>query len=186
MAPMKIAGLVPILLLLAACASSSERAEDINSSSTPTQPETTASADPYAPNLGALALEVGERRDGRDVHTTLHEIRYPYPPGEFRKPDAGNVFVGLRIEQCLDSDPSEVPQSTYNGEWSVVTESGEEFGGSGSSWTDWPSPKFPELVGAIPGRCLKGWISLQVPKGTTLDSIMFRPGGDPVAEWRTK
>lgn len=149
----------------------------------PTESPTVEPADQYEANLGERALQVGETRDGMDVHTTLAEVKYPYPPGEFRQSDEGNVFLGLRIEQCVDDDADGESETTYNSEWSAVTESGEEYGGSGSSWNDWPSPKFPETVGAVPGRCVKGWIALQVPKGTEFTSIMWRPGGDPVAEW---
>ncbi len=149
----------------------------------PTEPPTTEPVDEFAANLGDRALKVGETRDGKDVHTTLHEVKYPYPPAEYRRPDDGNVFLGLRIEQCLDSDATDPGQSTYNGEWAAVAKSGDEYGGSGMSWNDWPEPKFPETVGTIPGRCIKGWISLQVPKDTDFTSIIWRPEGTPVAEW---
>jgi hypothetical protein len=137
----------------------------------------------FAPNLGDRALKIGQTRDGEDVHTTLAEVKYPYPSAESRQPEEGNVFVGLRIEQCVDDDAAGDGDTTYNSEWSAVTEGGEEYGGSGSSWNDWPSPKFPESVSSVPGRCVKGWISLQVPKGTQFTSIIWRPGGDTVAEW---
>jgi hypothetical protein len=63
---------------------------------------------------------------------------------------------------------------------------GTEYGADGSSWNDWPSPEFSGSQSALPGRCVKGWISLQVLEGTTVDSILFRPSGTPVAEWLLK
>jgi hypothetical protein len=151
---------------------------------TTAKPTPTETPDPFAANLGDRALTVGQTRDGQDVHTTLQKVKYPYPPGEFRKPQKGNDFVGLRLEQCVDDDAAtEDGLSTYNGEFAVVTTSGEEYSGSGSSWDDWPAPKFPETVGTVAGRCLKGWIALEVPKGTEFTSVMWRPEGTPVAEW---
>jgi hypothetical protein len=145
--------------------------------------EASETADPFAYNVGDLALKVGETRKGSEVTTTLEKVEHPYPPGEYREPEAGNEFVGLRLKQCIIDKPSEATESTYNGDWSAVTPDGEEYSGNGSSWDDWPSPKFPELVEMIPGRCLKGWIALEVPEGTKFDRLIYRPGGTPVAEW---
>lgn len=146
--------------------------------------------EPYAPNVGDRALTVGDTREGLSALTTLKAVRYPYPPGEYREPEPGNVFLGLELEQCVKADvevDSEYPlYSTYNGEWSAITPDGLEFGGDGSSWNDWPSPKFRESVTMSPGRCLKGWIALQVPKGTKITSLIWRPDGIETAEWIPK
>lgn len=179
-----------LLLLVAGCAGEpgepgEPRAEATETTAPVSESESPEpdSAQPFAPNLGDTALRIGETREGSEVHTTLHEIKYPYPPGRYREPEEGYDFVGLRLEQCLSSEAAEPLQSTYDGEWSAVVESGEEYGGTGLSWSDWPEPKFPEIVQAIPGRCLKGWIALQVPRGTEIETLLWRPGGIPVAEW---
>lgn len=140
------------------------------------------SVDPFAPNLGDRALEIGETRRGMDVETTLQEVRTPYPPAEYREPEEGNEFIGMRIKQCTKEGVSDPGETTYNAEWYAVTPSGDEYTG-GHSWDDWPSPKFPELTGAIAGRCVKGWIAFEVPKDTNVETILWRPGGDPIAEW---
>jgi hypothetical protein len=145
--------------------------------------EASETTDPFAPNLDDRALRVGQSRVGQDVTTTLAEVKNPYPPAEYRVPQDGNQFVGLRLEQCVKRDVEGQPESTFNGDWAAITPSGDEYTGNGSSWNDWPSPKFPELVGMIPGRCVKGWLQLEVPKGTQIDRLIYRPGGTPVAEW---
>lgn len=144
-----------------------------------------AQADPFAPNIGDRSLKVGQPRKGRAIRTTLEDVRYPYPQTASRVPDEGNVWLGLRIEQCLadDEEVDTADVTTYNGEWAALTTQGTEYAGSGSSWSDWPSPKFPETVGLIAGRCNSGWLALEVPDGTKISSIMWRPQGQPTAEW---
>jgi hypothetical protein len=149
-----------------------------------------SSEDPYAPNIGDRALTIGDTRVGQAIKTTLKSVRYPYPPDYAREPDAGNDFVGLELEQCYNKDADVDPQypdtTTYNGDWVVLDPKGYEYGGDGSSWNDWPAPKFPEAVTMNPGRCYKGWISLQAPKGTKIVSVIWRPGGSETAEWHPK
>lgn len=189
---MRIAiGIAALAFSLAACGGgdSGESAQaTVTVTTTPTpfeesSPPETIDADPYAPNLGDRALKVGQKRVGKEVSTRLIEVKYPMAPAEYRDPAKGNVFIGFRIEQCLNEGGSSENQTTYNGEWATVTASGEEYAGSGSSWTDWPAPKFPETVFMIPGRCSKGWIASEIPKGTKFDRIVYRPDGEPVAEW---
>ncbi|WP_133059106.1 MULTISPECIES: hypothetical protein [unclassified Nocardioides] len=154
------------------------------------EPTPTEAADTYAPNIGDRALTVGDTRVGRDVLTTLTSVKYPYPPAYAREPDPGNDFVGLELEQCfgkdVETDPDFPAQTTYNSEWVALDPQGYEYGGDGSSWNDWPTPKFPELVTMNSGRCYKGWIAIQAPKGTRIASVIWRPDGTETAEWLPK
>jgi hypothetical protein len=161
---------------------------------TPTPLEATELSDPtpsagsFEPNVGERALKIGEPRQGSAVRTTLREVRFPYPPGQYREPEQGQQFVGLRIEQCLaktaeaTDDYGDPIQSTYPGDWYVGTPNGNQLTGGGE-WTDWPQPKFPTLVSMNPGECLKGWITLEVPVGTKIAKLIWRPGGTTTAEW---
>jgi hypothetical protein len=157
---------------------STESDEPIVSSPEPTGP--------VEPNVGDSALYVGDTRQGASVSTTLFEVKYPFPQKIYRDPEPGNVFFGIRLQQCLTKDETEEIYSSYNGEFAAVTPDGIEFSGSGSSWDDWPSPKFPESVTMVPGRCIKGWIATEVPRGTKVDSVLWRPGGVTTAEWLLK
>jgi|GEM_PF-6630836 len=147
---------------------------------------TTESQTPNAPNVGDLALTVGETRVGQTIKTTLQEVKIPYPPGQYRTPEAGNVFVGLRIEQCVDADGPADILSTSLFDWSAVTPNGNEYKTGGSSWTDWPEPRFPDYVTMVPGRCVKGWLAFEVPQGTQVASVIWRPDGTTTAEWLPK
>ena len=33
------------------------------------------------------------------------------------------------------------------------------------------------------GDCVKGWVALEVPVGTRIEKMIWRPGGETVAEW---
>lgn len=186
-------------LLLVGCNSSDEPDNESNQSPTaepsPTalfelSPEPPESADPYAPNIGETSLTLGQSRNGQAVDTTLHEVRFPMPPDVYREASPGNEWFGLRLTQCLDDDADAATAaetfSTHNGDFSVVTPRGNEYSGDGSSWTDWPTPKFPETKTLIPGRCIKGWLALEVPVGLKVQSIVWRPGGHTTAEWMPK
>lgn len=144
-------------------------------------PEESPPPSSFEPNVGDLALSVGETREGTAFRTTLEEIRFPYPPGQYREPESGNQFLGLRLEQCMrdSAEPTdeygEPLMSTYPGEWYAATPSGEQLTGGGE-WTDWPQPKFPTLVTMNPGECIKGWVTLEVHNGTKVAKIIWRPG----------
>lgn len=154
-------------------------------------PEEVEPSGPAEPNVGDTALRVGETRQGTSASLTLQEIKFPLPQAdEYRTPaNPGDVFLGLRIEQCVSDeyDPAEYDgepfYSTYNGEWYAASPEGEQIGGTGSSWGDWPRPKFPESVTMNPGDCLKGWIATEVPKDLKIEKMIWRPGGETIAEW---
>lgn len=177
------------LLTLTGCAGGESEpapgAESGASAEAAPEPTEAPSSEAPAPNLGERALRLGEPREGSLITTTLLEFRQPYPPGTYRRPDAGHEWAGLRIEQCLkgDADPAGLLTSG-TGDWAALTRDGEEFTGATHTWVDWPAPRFPDLTGMIPGRCSKGWIALQVPEGTKFDRILWRAEGvTPIAEW---
>lgn len=180
------------LLVLGACSGGDDGAADAPQS-TPVTPTTTLTATPseeeeqadYEPNVGDRALRVGETREGEAGRMTLLEIKLPYPPAEFRRPQPGNQFLGLRLKQCLredaDLDGTDFVSSSA-GEWYAATPNGNQLT-STSGWIDWPAPRFPDYVTVNPGECLKGWVSLEVPTGTKVEKMIWRPAGQTVAEW---
>lgn len=161
----------------------------VTSTTTLTPAPDSASAGPKAgkfdPNVGDRALRIGMTREGRATKTTLREIRYPYPPAQYREPEAGKQYVGLRISQCLRPGydlRGEQLTATYNGEWYIASPSGAQVTSS-TSYNDWPAPKFPENVTISPGECLKGWLTVEVKKGFKIEKVIWRPAGETVAEW---
>ena len=190
----RLAGVAAVCGVLAGCgAGSGEPSATVTQtvtaapSSDPTAAdEPTEQVDPYAPNVGDRSLQVGQARRGEDVSTTLLEVRDPYPPAQYRTPAAGAHFFGLRIAQCLAEDATSrrATYSSYNGEFYVKTMTNDQYQGDGSSYGDFPSPKFPETVTLNPGDCLKGWLTLEIPdEAAEPTTVIFRPGGKTVAEW---
>ena len=80
------------------------------------------------------------------------KVNYPHPKADFmvgpyRVKEYDRVdFVGLRIRQCLragaEVDAAAPVYNSYNGEFYVVTPNGNQIAGGGSSWNDWPTPRF--------------------------------------------
>lgn len=151
-------------------------------SSASESPTPTESDDPFAPNVGDRALKVGQARVGQSFATTLRQVKV-LPSDPMRVPGDGNVFLGLNIQECLTADPGSEVLTTDNSEFAAVTPSGNEYAGDGSYWNDWPAPKFPETKSMIQGRCNQGWLAIEIPKGTKVSSILWRPGGTATAEW---
>ncbi len=185
--------IAPSLLLLVACgggdAEPAEPAQTVTVFSDPSAAATPKQDEPsnFDPNVGDRALEIGQSRVGREVTTTLLEVRDPYPPpDEFRLSDPDNRFVGLRLSQCVIKNPETPPNqilSSYNGEFSAVTAQGNEYPGDGSSYSDFPLPKFPESITITPGTCVKGWMAFELPGGVRYNKIVWRSVGETLAEW---
>lgn len=192
----RIAAPLLALGLLAGCgggdAEPAQPAETVTVFSDPSEaatPEAEAPTENFDPNVGDRALQVGQSRVGREVTTTLLEVRDPYPPpDEFRLTDPSNRFVGLRLSQCVIEDPETPPNqivSSYNGEFVAVTKQGSEYPGSGSSYNDFPLPKFPESATITPGSCVKGWMAVELPGEVQYDKFVWRSAGETLAEWIT-
>lgn len=154
---------------------------------TPDAEDDTAATGPNVEaNVGDRALRVGEPRRGSGAITTLEEIRFPYPAGQFNTPQPGMKFLGLRLKQCVNEDFDAAAEgdviSTFNGEWYAVSPSGEQVTG-GLSDIAWPQPKLPEAVAITPGDCIKGWITIEVPANYKIEKMLWRSGQMSIAEW---
>ncbi|WP_134765706.1 hypothetical protein [Nocardioides sp. 1609] len=146
----------------------------------------TEEADPFAPNIGDRSLKVGQPRIGTGITTVLLETDLGVTE-QYRDPEQGNQYYGLRVSTCVRKDFDTAADgdvySTYPGEWYAVTKSGDEYTSS-SSYSDFPSPKYPENVTVAPGTCVKGWIAIEVPEDVSkYEKLVYRPGGETIAEW---
>lgn len=160
------------------------------STSTPEVTETTE-VDPYAPNVGARALHVGETREGEDVRTTIVEVRdnMTHPSNPYIKASKGTRWLGVDVEQCVrKSAPRASVASTYDIQ--AADNSGGVYTVDGSSWEDWPPlPQYPYDRRLQPGQCARGWMLLVVAKDAKVKTIQFSDyhgGGDVIAEWRLR
>lgn len=148
--------------------------------------------DPYAPNIGERALAVGQSRVGRDVTTTLHEVRDPYPPQRYLEPGDGMKYVGLRLSTCVrkEAEPDTNGEGSYitpyNAEFALVDAKGDRYPGSGSNFNGWPTPKFPEARNAVPGECSKGWLVVEAPAKVVPEFIEWTSGQNHLADWKLR
>lgn len=192
-----IAGLAIAVTALAGCggdekspeteasAKASSATPSASGSSTPS-PTDAESSDPFAYNVGERSLQLGAPRRGSGVVTTLLEVK-PVS-GAPAQPKRGFRWVGIHVRMCA-KEGAEGSIYSYNGEWSLVEGrggeyAGNEYSGDGSSWNDWPSPKFNESAEIVSGQCLKGWMSIEAPSELNVKSVIWRPGGTAVAEWK--
>lgn len=138
--------------------------------------------DPYAPNIGDRALNVGEPRRGKGVITTVLEVKQPYPPALYREPNPGKVWLGIRAKTCVKSNQTQTLQ-VFWGEWAAVDGNFGTYPGSSTSWDDFPVPQYPSYGEVNPGECVQGWLLVDLPRGKKVKKIVYRPGGQTIAEW---
>ena len=119
--------------------------------------------------------------------TTVSEVRVPYPPGQYREPQAGKQLAGIRLKTCVSEDADTNAYDYLSAsvtEWSFRDAAGNSYTGN-SGWNDWPSPRYPELRGMAAGECLQGWITMEIPKGVRPTRLEYVPLDGPgvIAEW---
>ena len=151
----------------------------------------TSSTSASDPNIGNDALTVGDTREGALINTTLLEVRDPYPPGQYREPDAGQRWVGLRLKTCVHDDAPKAGQgesytSSTESEFAVLNGNGDSYAASGSSWTDWPQPHYATLQTMQPGECVQGWMAIGTPTEVHGVALTWSPGGDHLVDWKLK
>jgi hypothetical protein len=168
-----------------------EPRETTSTATTPTEEPSAEETDPYAPNVGPRALNVGETREGEEVLTTIHEYRdsMKHPSNPYIEPGAGNRWVGVDAEQCIRRSAARAASvATYG--FAVGDGSGGVFDTEGSFWDDWPSlPQFPFERKLQPGQCARGWMLVRVParaKVTMVQAGDFLGTGEVFAEWRVR
>lgn len=163
--------------------SATEQEEPVPTES-PTVPAESPTADPFAPNTGARALKVGQSREGQQVVTTVLETKYPYPPAQYRKPEPGVAWFGFRVKTCVRKSVTQQGDTGGGIYWSVVDRDAGNYQGGKGYWVDFPSPGYPSHVSITGGDCVSGWMLIDVPKGTGVKKLVWRPNGQLVAEWK--
>lgn len=130
----------------------------------------------------ALALRE-EHVVGGD-HTTLLEVRRLVPePGDAPGPGAGQVWVGVRVRTCFESElDRQLEIGSYS--FSVVDEDSFSYPGIQPGHAGWPVPQYPGYGRLAPGQCTSGWVAIPVPEGVTpISVVQSAVTGGPVAEW---
>lgn len=148
-------------------------------------PDASAETTPAAPNVGDLALKVGDWREGTGVRTRVIEVRQP---GQGRMPDyldgeADAVGATVLIRSCVreGSESAVVSSIDFTGR----DKDGAVYENASSSWDVWPPlPQYPTEREVRAGQCVQGWVLISTPENTRVTTIELGGGGDGVlAEW---
>ncbi|NEA21605.1 hypothetical protein [Actinomadura bangladeshensis] len=107
-----------------------------------------------------MHLQNGEYKVTATVFSYRQPLRSQVPPRR-----GGYVYAGLEVRVCLDSGPG---ASTVSWDpWSLTYPDNTTIETVNSWSDDWFSvPLFPGMDRPLrPGRCLRGWVLFEVPKG---------------------
>lgn len=133
------------------------------------------------PNLGDDALKVGETRFGTAVSTTVLKVKDDYRDGGYQAPDNGGRYLGVQVKSCLtDTSVRDIVVSWSDFE--AANADGESFPAASSMYEGFPNTPYPFSESALKAGCRKGWLLIEVPKGTKVDRVRLAPD-DPSAEW---
>lgn len=137
---------------------------------------TTVTATPRITASTASASKLGKTfafQPGFTLQVT--EIKQ-LPQGEHDQP-----LWGVMTKFCSKSEnlaPSWMP-------WVLADEEGGQYPPSGTVWGNDPVPQYPndsERVIAS-GKCAKGWIFFEVPKGTKVAEVVYSNEAGDKADW---
>lgn len=155
---------------------------------TPTDPtdpaESTASG--REPNVGDMALRVGQWREGVSLRTRVIEVRQPTAAGlpDYLRDLSDASGAAVLVRSCLRK--GEEPLWVTPSDFVARDKSGGVYESASSSWEEWPPrPQYPFERELRAGQCLQGWILLSAPNGTRITSIeLTSDDGSVSAEWR--
>jgi hypothetical protein len=178
-----VAAAVLAAALLAGCGSSGEAA---SKSATPSSPSSSASPTPFAPNVGATALSIGQTRDGKAFRTTVYEVKQHVKAPTFAPPEPGNKWVIARAKMCSRNTSPETAFSTDWTDYVIMDDNDGQYDASGVSWGTWPPlPQYPRDRKIAPGTCVTGWMLFTAPRSVKITKIGLTDGESGFsAEWK--
>lgn len=148
-------------------------------SASPSATATPSPSSTSAPAGGTLNLAVGKTATfDSGLKATLLQTKDPV---RSIGAESGNRWVGALVKTCVPVD-SELSW----GPWLALDADSGQYPASGTVWGDAPRPQYP-VGGATTkaGQCAKGWLLIEVPKGTTVTKIGYSVD-DGTASWRLK
>ncbi|GHE47279.1 hypothetical protein GCM10017673_56400 [Streptosporangium violaceochromogenes] len=132
-----------------------------------------------APNAGPTAqtLPIGQRQTLNDADSTgtVTALRIQQPLKSQNPPErAGYEFAGVEILKCFKTITTENGITVGWGPWTLSYKDGTVIEPP-SSWSaeDFSVPLYPRDKPVRPGRCVRGWIPFEVPKGSRASSVMY-------------
>lgn len=155
------------------------------STSTEPAPEPAASPSLAEPNVGDLALQLGEWREGTLIRTKVLKVEQPEratrPDFLSDNPEAEGAVALVR--QCVRETSTE-PLLVGIGSWAASDARSSAYDYSGTSWDTWPPlPQYPYEKSLRPGDCTEGWVLISAPDGTKITTVQLVAEGITTAEW---
>lgn len=140
-------------------------------------------------------LKVGQVRRFDDADSTgtvaVLKVQQPFP-SQFPPDRAGYEFAGVEIRRCFKTITAPGGLTVGWGPWTLGYKNGNTIEPP-SSWSadHFSVPLYPRDKPVRAGRCIRGWIPYEVPKGTkptdvtyTLDATDTQPAVQ--VEWATR
>ncbi|GGO86577.1 hypothetical protein GCM10011584_09230 [Nocardioides phosphati] len=181
-----IAALAVPLVMASACGGSEKP------KATPAHVTVTASAsaaqtnEAAPPQVGDGALQIGQVRHGSGIDTTVMEVQIPLRGRPDYLADEPDVFAGIRAKECAHADATESFDIGWS-DFALVDPDGSSYPGASESWDDWPPKPHLPMVGTLgAGRCVQGWVLVELPAGAKVGRVALGDPGDPAAEWLLK
>lgn len=174
--PKTRAALLGIVVALAAGCSSEPAAQPAPAAIT--APEVATPSNP-APNAEATAqtLPIGQRQTLNDADSTgtVTALRIQQPLKSQNPPERANYeFAGVEVLKCFKTITAEGGITVGWGPWTLGYKDGTVIEPP-SSWSaeDFSVPLYPRDKPVRPGRCVRGWIPFEVPKGSRASSVTY-------------
>lgn len=172
-----------IVLALAGCSGGGEAttpAATVTVTTTATATTTTTvTATPSSTTKAANASKLGKLYEFEAGFTLQVTDIKQLPQGEHELP-----LWGAMTKFCAEADnlaASWMP-------WMLADEDGGQYPPAGTVWGDDPVPQYPNdperLIAS--GKCAKGWIFFEVPKGTKVAEVVYSNSVGDHADWPVK
>ncbi|WP_141576140.1 DUF4352 domain-containing protein [Actinomadura sp. WMMA1423] len=119
-----------------------------------------------------MHLQTGEYRSSAAVFAFRQPLSSRFPPDR-----EGYVFAGLDVRVCLDKGPG--PSTVSWEPWSLTYPDDTTIDPVNSWSDDWftvplfPGAGFEKTL--RPGRCMRGWVLFEVPKGKRPSLAEYAP-----------
>jgi len=136
-------------------------------------PTTSAPPEPKGYVLGDTVRETGS-----DVEYKVSALKFEEnvsSGNQFEKPKAGQQFVGLLVQFCLDKNDTNDDLGVSSYPWSLRYRSGTVITDSTFMSDASLSPAYPENEVVPVGTCAKGWVFYEAPKAETPNLVVYSP-----------
>ncbi|WP_157251157.1 hypothetical protein [Nonomuraea typhae] len=122
------------------------------------------------------------------VKVTLLRYRQPFTPTIADLIDRkGYEYGGIEVKLCLTRNNSSLQLSVSWDPWALSYEDGTVIKTPSSyNLGAWAEPLYPQDHIVRTGRCVRGWIPFEAPKGKKPELVLYQPGAGTVLEWRIK